>query len=257
MRNKLKLYITISILFLIIALAAWLSVFYKHPFSHKTENWSDFGSYIGGIFSPVLSFISILYVLHTLEVNNKNHNSQMGMLQREQSTNEFKFLLEELENKINDKEYYSTDVNKIRESEKFENISIKIASEFTTERKFYNTLDSKDLIDLKKRCKELTIELIEHDYIISYDLESELLLVLLERIQTSDNSMKKIFKAIFSSRFNNDQKYFMECYLAANYPDAHDNLSRDWPDFSKVPNVLVGRAQLSNSIGRRPHPRGN
>ncbi|MBN3081926.1 hypothetical protein H4F49_14930 [Pectobacterium polaris] len=51
---KPKWYLVIAFTVIIITALAWCAIFYTFPFSEKTGDWSNFGSYIGGIVGPLL-----------------------------------------------------------------------------------------------------------------------------------------------------------------------------------------------------------
>lgn len=89
----MKQYFTIALLFglacLLVSLLPWIYVFHSFPISKNTSNWSDFGSYIGGIISPILSFASIVFVLITIKKTQENHAEQIELIKNEQAYTKF------------------------------------------------------------------------------------------------------------------------------------------------------------------------
>ena len=58
---------------LLVLLVACVAIYYYRlkfggDFSDKSSEWSDFGSYIGGIFGPLVSFVTLLAVLKTVHL---------------------------------------------------------------------------------------------------------------------------------------------------------------------------------------------
>ena len=45
----------------------WLGGF-AHAFSHQTTDWANFGSYVGGVAGPLLSFLALIAVVWTLRL---------------------------------------------------------------------------------------------------------------------------------------------------------------------------------------------
>lgn len=84
----------------LVATGLWVFTFYSDPLSHQTSNWSDFGSYIGGVIGPVLSFISIILVLQTIKQTQKNHTEQIRLIRNEHIYSKFTDLSNYLEDTI-------------------------------------------------------------------------------------------------------------------------------------------------------------
>lgn len=51
---------------LIIALLFWLAVFGKTALSGNPDDWSSFGSYFGGVLSPIIAAFALIAFLHTI-----------------------------------------------------------------------------------------------------------------------------------------------------------------------------------------------
>ncbi|WP_410756668.1 hypothetical protein [Citrobacter youngae] len=81
--KKINILIYISGIISIVAVGFWMFVFASKPLSNQTTNWSDFGSYIGGVIGPILSFVSIILVLHTIKQTQDNHKEQIKLIRNE------------------------------------------------------------------------------------------------------------------------------------------------------------------------------
>ncbi|MFJ5399267.1 hypothetical protein [Pectobacterium sp. CHL-2024] len=72
-------------------------------FSQKNDDWGYFGSYIGGVYSVILSFLSLIAILYFNYESRKINKEQMSILSSEQFTREFTLLLRELNSAIDKK----------------------------------------------------------------------------------------------------------------------------------------------------------
>lgn len=82
-RNEMKLArnLIFSAVFTCVApIALWLWVFWTPWFSHEHVKWSEFGSFLGGVLSPLLAFASFLGLLATI-----NEQRKAADVQRQQA----------------------------------------------------------------------------------------------------------------------------------------------------------------------------
>lgn len=61
-----RVFLVAAILAALLAIAPWLYTFSTAQISGKPDDWSYFGSYVGGVLSPVLAFASLVGLLMTL-----------------------------------------------------------------------------------------------------------------------------------------------------------------------------------------------
>jgi uncharacterized membrane protein len=62
-------------------------MWYKFGFSQvssQNADWSAFGSYLGGILSPMFTLVSILFIYYSIRENNRNHKTEMRYLESQQ-----------------------------------------------------------------------------------------------------------------------------------------------------------------------------
>lgn len=97
---KPSLLLLMSLITIIVTSVFWLSVFHSLPLSNKTDDWSNFGSYIGGVAGPALSFISILLVIETIKQTQNNHKQQVSLIIQEQTYSKFQDLCNFLESNL-------------------------------------------------------------------------------------------------------------------------------------------------------------
>lgn len=55
----------VIILTLIIVSGPYIAIFWDHDISNNTQDWGAFGSYLGGLLSPILAIGSLYYVVKT------------------------------------------------------------------------------------------------------------------------------------------------------------------------------------------------
>lgn len=75
---KIKYFFTLSLLVLLIAFLvfySYFSLFLGYELSDKVSDWVDFSDYINGVTTPILSFISIVLLIHSLNLQNEANSS--------------------------------------------------------------------------------------------------------------------------------------------------------------------------------------
>lgn len=100
---------------LVLILLAGLSVFYYRDtfsggFSTNAQDWSAFGGYVGGLFGPLVSFVALLAVLKTIELQ-----KELLETQRREFT-----VMQDLQNKTFDSQ--QDQINDSKESSRVEAI---------------------------------------------------------------------------------------------------------------------------------------
>ncbi|MNJ49864.1 hypothetical protein D3C77_451190 [compost metagenome] len=72
---------------LVIVVCAVCAIYYYRTkfggeFSGQSADWSAFGSYVGGVFGPLVSFVTLLAVLNTVDLQRKLLSSQLSEFDR-------------------------------------------------------------------------------------------------------------------------------------------------------------------------------
>lgn len=61
--SPLRVAASVALVGLAIAVGAWLLNFWTEPVATDSENWAEFGSYLGGTLAPILAFASFIGLL--------------------------------------------------------------------------------------------------------------------------------------------------------------------------------------------------
>ncbi|SOZ49326.1 conserved hypothetical protein [Cupriavidus taiwanensis] len=67
-------YVVVAAISVLLTIAAYFIWFYVHlnqEISPKSSTWGEFGSYVGGVLGPVLSFISLFFLIKSLTLQNQ------------------------------------------------------------------------------------------------------------------------------------------------------------------------------------------
>ncbi|MEL7629776.1 hypothetical protein AAGW04_12385 [Pectobacterium aroidearum] len=60
--------------------------------SDKSSDWSAFGSYFGGVYAPIFSFLSVIVLIKTLREMQENNKNQNVSNNRNNRLNDIKWL---------------------------------------------------------------------------------------------------------------------------------------------------------------------
>ena len=78
MKYPIKVIIYVSVPLAIVAMLSVLTVYFSMfngELSSNSTEWANFGAYIGGVITPILSFFALLALLASLHVQQKEFNS--------------------------------------------------------------------------------------------------------------------------------------------------------------------------------------
>lgn len=210
----------IAIISLLISAGLWILTFHNFPVSNKTGDWSNFGSYLGGVTGPLLSFISIILVLRTISLTQKNHEEQIKLIIQEQTYAKFNDLCEYLESAVKrswlneEKPYFQEIIENIRtsvlwdsrfrEGDTIHNYALTFESAVTILRS-----DNKNIDEIA-----LVLEsILKH--ILSYN--------------TADSTL---MKNMLELRLTKKQRLIIFLKLRSDYPQIATLLSEHWPRFA-------------------------
>lgn len=113
--------ISVGAIIVVLPLVVWIINFYKSSISGQTNNWADFGSYVGGVISAIAIPITLFYVLKTFQSQQELEKaSKFSLLKSEfdnrwfellRSLNDFRFnhltCWEETGNKLETRQYHT------------------------------------------------------------------------------------------------------------------------------------------------------
>lgn len=210
----------IAIISLLLSSGLWALSFYSYPISNKTDDWSNFGSYLGGVTGPLLSFISIILVLRTISLTQNNHEEQIKLIVQEQTYVKFNDLCEYLESAVKrswlneEKGYFKELIEAIRTSVLWD-----------------DRFREGDTI---------------HNYALTYDFAisilsrenkpiDEIALVLesiLKHILSYNTADSALMKNMLELRLTKKQRLIIFLKLRSDYPQTASLVSEHWPRFA-------------------------
>lgn len=83
---------------------------FDYQYIAKTNSaWGAFGSYLGGILTPMFTLLSIYFIYYSIKQGDRNHNREMLFLNEQQSIYNVLSLAESINNKLNEKINFSTE----------------------------------------------------------------------------------------------------------------------------------------------------
>jgi hypothetical protein len=97
----MKKLLIISCLLLILPILFYIYGIGGHHLSHDNSDWGDFGSYFGGIASPILSFVSIVFIYKTIVQTDINHSKQLEIALKQDRRSKLLHLLDSYNNFLN------------------------------------------------------------------------------------------------------------------------------------------------------------
>lgn len=212
--------IGIGIIILIISspMLAYVCKFYSFPFSDKTQDWTNFSSYVGGIYSSVFGLISILILCLTLyftiknnNAQQKNNNTQIEQLINDSKINLFISHVQALNEKLDKRQ------NKLHNLHPYiKKPATRTEEDYIEElRKRYNLSFSAACLDnpnIKPSPFSITYEVLT-DLRVRYPQEITALLNILSMVKTCENSTLKIeLIRLFHSLTYRDRTYWIVMY---------------------------------------------
>ncbi|EQB9979785.1 hypothetical protein [Enterobacter ludwigii] len=76
-------------------------IFHNYEYSTKNQDWANVGSFFGGVYSAIFSFISVILLAVTLILTKKYNNQQLQILLTSQRKDIFCSLFDKLTQKMN------------------------------------------------------------------------------------------------------------------------------------------------------------
>lgn len=189
--------------------------------SADPNKWAIFGTYVGGVYGPIATIISVIVlVLTVIEINQSNKIS-IEEARSNNFINEIVKLAEILSNcldknpLINDRDYLFNFLNNQMVS--------KLA-----------TTSPRDEYDIWKEC----IRKFNNDDISLFENEVEITEEIVLRIHfVEDEILKARARSIFKGIMTNNERFWLECYIRRfHYPLVH--FLSLWSPFSTVPKKL-------------------
>ncbi len=220
-----KSYVLYALLFIAVIIIPVLlyTIHFSYSFSGRNEDWSFFGSYIGGVYSSIFGFISIVILAFTLIETQKNNKTQLESIKKEQLINELVLLVNSLKQRMN------------------ENYYLNLGNDG-----YYLRWLLKNMIGKAKKIMP-TEEFEIWDGAIEYMKESEGILddeiiilreILFRLASNDDEQLKNTVKIFIKGVLGNDERFWLETYGRAHDFSVKKYL-KDWTDFSLLPKALA------------------
>lgn len=77
-KNVTLAVIVIAILSIVATVAFYGYRFSQYDLSYKTQNWAEFGSYFGGVLSPILTFITLIILIRQIKTSQDATDAQIA-----------------------------------------------------------------------------------------------------------------------------------------------------------------------------------
>lgn len=224
--HKINYILSIAIfLITLIPIAIYLKVF-RYGLSKDNADWAAFGSYIGGVYGPIFSLVSIFILIYTLremrktQLQDKNHfEIQLDEQRKQRNIDDIVMLTNMIRQAIDNNPI-------INDIKKYPNTVCDMVRYDTVK---YPPNNEEDMWNLAyKRMKNDRY----------FDSEVHILGEVLERIELLDDDNQKLrAKMIIKGLIPQGQRFLFKCYANAWQPKSA-KLLRNWPDFCHLPDSL-------------------
>lgn len=202
----------------------WLYVFHSLPLSTKTDDWSNFGSYIGGVAGPALSFISILLVIETIKQTQKNHKQQVNLIIQEQTYSKFQDLCNFLESNLKGSwlNYEKNEFPRIIERIK---TNVIFNDRFKTE----SSIGHKHAIALEEAT------LFFQNYPAGVDDITIIIRSVVKFIFAHNNNDKELMLNMIELKITKEQRFVIYILMRKDYPKDAELINQHWSSFCTYP----------------------
>ena len=194
--------------------------FHAFGFSTKNQDWANAGSFFGGIYSAIFTFLSLIVLSATLILTKKYNNQQLKILLTSQQRTIFCSLFDKLTQKMNSIEYNEMGLSD--EGDFFAMCEKELFKDLNTINE-NGIWDAGDVIDL-------SVNLLQGDWFNTikpyYDvvLITEEILGILDKAPEDD---KRFFLAYMEANASTRRLYWLFCYMYAFREDCADILVRN------------------------------
>lgn len=200
-------------------LAFYLWKFHSFPFSSRTGDWSNFGSYIGGTIGPLLSAVSILFILKTIYSSNKQHSEQMEFSRNEKIYSQIKEMSDTLHLSLSNNFMFNSSDGKIQPLAYVICNRIERMSSFPTE-------SSTELIPNEEIARSAVRD-------SGNNLRNEIMLIikiisLLNQLNSNDSD---VYKALFETKISEFQRTVLYSFACKDLADQARYIHTQWPTF--------------------------
>lgn len=241
-QQTIKLWYFVLIILIIITLPTIIYFFKFHSgLSSDFNKWSAFGSYIGGVYGPLLSFLSLLILAWTLfqmkssqKQDREQFTLQINEQKRQQNIDDIIMLTKMIRDAFGN--------NPLVENIKLYPSAFKKEIHLACYNRQYN-----DPVSTIADIWDVAYTIMKKDRY--FDSEVHILGEVLKRLfKLSNIEDQKTAKVILKGLIPQDQRFLLKCYAAAHHPQAQKYIAR-WPDFCHTPPEFESNLK---SWGKKP-----
>lgn len=200
--------------------------------SSNESAWSTFGTFVGGIYSPLFTFASVIVLVATLLEINQANRKTFELSQRNNIISDITVLTKLLDNSINKKLF-------IVASSRVEGMN-SLGNAVLTKLSASKPNTEEDIWDA-------SIQRFDNSSQDTFRDEMPILREIMLRIHNiNDEELKEQAQAIFKAIIPNDDRFWLQCYTR-RYDDKTKLLLEFWSPFSSIPPQLERLLQSSSN----------
>jgi hypothetical protein len=190
--------------------------------SGKNADWAAFGSYIGGVYSSIFSFFSVVILSFTLYFTQKNNSEQIKLIKQDGTLKEFSLLMENLLHHLSSEKNFPV----IMRNEN--NFIYRLSSDV------YEEMLSDPSINfdtaLKKHITENLNSLYNDEAKIITKLDSTILML--------PKDLHDTYRTIFKTKISNERRFILKKYMEYFNFDVKGSMISE-NDFCDMPKELA------------------
>ncbi|MCU1793408.1 hypothetical protein [Pectobacterium polaris] len=198
-----------------VAISSYFINFHEMPISNKTSDWSNFGSYVAGTLGPLLSLVSILFILKSIAANNENHDALMNFSTQDKIYNQIKDLSDVLKKALENNEIF-----KDKRNSNIQIYSYTVLNRITSMMSFRGntTIDGIAINAVNDSYNVLKYEVLLLQKIIS----------LLGKLSLND---REVYQAMLEVKLTNAERAVLYCFACKDFPLVTVQIHQEWPTF--------------------------
>lgn len=218
-KNKLlNIILTICALLSIASISIYMLNFHRMPISTKTSDWSNFGSYIAGTVGPLLSLVSILFVLKSINSSNDNHETLMDFSTQDKIYNQIDNMSNILKSSIKENELFK-DPN-IKHQEPYSN---EVCRRIYRMMSFNSTCISSIQDVARSSIRELEINLLKP--------EIALIIKIISLINKANKDDQELYRLMLEVKISSEERAVLYSFACKFSPDDAMKIQDNWPNF--------------------------
>lgn len=210
-------------------------IFHLHGLSEKNQDWSNFGSFIGGVYSAAFGLVSTLILCATLYVTLNYNKKQLAQLKGDSVKNLLVHHINSLNEKLNSRQnkYFSpNNLNTLIVNESQYLTALKKRLEISI------AVDQQNIQDWRFNPIKTTEKIVKETS-ISYPEEMASILNILSIIHNiKETELRKECVSLFSSLTNRNRTYWLVSYAFFNNEQAKKCVSAN-PDLWALADGLM------------------